>query len=111
MAWSMLLAKMLSSALFMTMALCAGETAAKASLVSVAAAGVAAGAAGSDAFGPAAASRVFKDWAAANSWGVGSFFFFLSFFTLGITMTSRSMEIWTGFLEIFTWSKDFVSSS
>src|ERR1700733_4456495 len=98
MAWSMLLAKMLSSALFMTMALCAGETAARAALVSAAAAGVAAGAAGCDAFGPAAASRVFKDWAAANSWGVSSFFF-LSFFTLGITMTSRSMEIWTGFLE------------
>src|SRR5277367_4983537 len=104
----MSLAKILSSALFMTMALCAGETAARAWLVSTAEAGVAPGAAGCDA--SAAASRVFKDWAAATSWGVGSFFF-LSFFTLGMTMTSRSIEIWTGFLEIFTWSKDFVSSS
>ena len=66
----MSLAKMLSSALFMTMALCAGETAARAWLVSAAAAGVAAGAAGCNCIRAAAASRVFRDWAAANSWGV-----------------------------------------
>src|ERR1700739_4010214 len=109
MSGSMSLAKMLSKALFITIALCAGETALRAWLVSAVASGVAG--LGASAGAGVAPSRFFSVWAAANCWGVGSFFFFLSFFTLGITMTSRSMEMWTGFLEIFTWSKALVSSS
>ena len=47
----------------------------------------------------------FSVWAAAISCDVGSLFF-LFFFALGTTITSRSMEMWTGFLEILTLSKD-----
>src|SRR5271155_5227323 len=99
MTGSMSWAKILFRALFITIALCAGETAFRASLVSAVAAGVAG--LGTSAVAGAAASRVFRVWAAANSWGVGSSFFFFSFFTLGITMTSRSIEMWTGFFEMF----------
>src|SRR5579859_3679816 len=116
----MSLAKILLRALFITIALCAGETALRASLVSFRAALVCLSAslvslsvalisaaaswvAGLDAsaVAGAAASRVLRVWAASNSFGFGSSFFF-SFFTLGMTMTSRSMAMWTGFLEIFT---------
>src|SRR5580698_236202 len=99
----MSLAKMLSRALFMSMALCAGETAPGRSAAAMAVAGGGAGV-------TVGAFGAFGVCAARTGAGAGASFCFFSFFTLGTTMSSRSMAMWTGFLEIFTLSNDLVSS-